>query len=158
VHVQFCNLDGTANDLSVLHEFFDSFKDLNPLPNMGGGGGGRNGQMMAPALQNKEGRPYDVTKRLWYEATVSGGVGGGEAGKYKSAYMKKSFSPEECAAVFKFMKSPSAGRWVGDGGRLVWRRGERYGASGGYFVLAEGFVMKLQYQCYWAIKSRTRAT
>ena len=155
VHVQFCNLDGTANDLSVLHEFFDSFKGLNPLSNMGGGGG-RNGQMMAPTLQNKEGRPYDVTKRLWYEATVSGGVGGGGSrGKYKSAYMKKSFSAEECAAVFKFMKTPDAGALgsvmaidsyggaVNDTARLA-----------DTSVSQRASVMKLQYQCYWRDKEQ----
>jgi FAD/FMN-containing dehydrogenase len=156
VHVQFCNLDGTTNDLSVLHEFFDSFKDLNPQPNAGGGGGGRNGQMMAPVLQNKEGRPYDVSKRHWYDATVAGGVGGGGSrGKYKSAYMKKSFSPEECAAVFKFMKSPSAGA-MGS----VMAVDSYGGAVNDTARLADtscsqrASVMKLQYQCYWRDKEQ----
>lgn len=147
MHAQFCNQDGTAKDVAVLHEFFDSFKDLNPVPSTGGG---RNGQAVAPALQNKEGRPYDVGYRHWYEATVNGGVGGGSRGKYKSAYMKQSFTAEECAAAYRLMKSPSAGALgsvmaIDSYGGAVNDRARLADTS----CSQRASVMKLQYQCYW---------
>jgi FAD/FMN-containing dehydrogenase len=149
MHAQFCNPDGTAKDVAVLHEFFDSFKDLNPLPNAGGGGG-RNAQAMAAPLRNLDGRPYDISYRHWYDATVSGGVGGGSRGKYKSAYMKQSFTAEECAAAYRFMKTPSAGA-LGS----VMAVDSYGGAVNDPARIADtacsqrASVMKLQYQCYW---------
>jgi len=104
--IQFCNPDGTASDLSVLHEFCNKFADLHPVFAQRGGGGGGGGGFRRDAALGTSTDPNQITRRAWIDATVGGGGGGGQRAKYKSAYMKQSFTSAECSAIFRFMNSP----------------------------------------------------
>ncbi len=47
--------------------------------------------------------PQMMTRHLWLEATVKGGGGGNQRAKYKSCYMKRSFTPSEAQCLYKHM-------------------------------------------------------
>lgn len=118
--VQFCNPDGTAKDLTVMNEFFDRFSDLGPEPYVSphvAGGGWRQQEGSSPPIRPlpRAGtyRSYMASSRPWIEATVNLGSGGygrgfggsGQRAKYKSSYMKETFTPQECATIYKFLTS-----------------------------------------------------
>jgi FAD/FMN-containing dehydrogenase len=139
VGVQFCNPDGTASDLSVLHEFFARFAAFNPVY----------GSQQSPGAHTP---PADwIGRRSWFDATLGGGGWGvGSRAKYKSAYMKQSFTAAESAAIFKYFNSPEIDA---QGSVLVI---DSYGgAINNHARLADtsvaqrSSIMKLQWQSYW---------
>jgi hypothetical protein len=146
--LQFCNPDGTASDLTVLHEFLARFAEFNPVYNQRGGGGGGGGRRDAPAGLSQD--PMQITHRPWIDATVGGGGGGGQRAKYKSAYMKESFTSAECSAVYRFMNSPDVDATGG-----IMAIDSYGGAANNHDRLLDtamaqrSSVMKLQYLCYW---------
>jgi FAD/FMN-containing dehydrogenase len=154
MHAQFCRPDGTASDLSVLHEFFDRFSKFNPavmLSSRQVTGKSATEIQTHDLTRHPAPSPYDVSLRPWLEATVAGGAsGGGTRAKYKSSYMKRSFVPEEAAAIYRFYS----------GGSVTARSSvisiDSYGGAVNQRRLAEdtaiaqrSSVMKLQWQCYW---------
>jgi FAD/FMN-containing dehydrogenase len=154
VHAQFCQPDGTARDLTVLHEFFDRFQRFSPVitvsarPSTG---------KSAADLQTRDltrrvvPSPYDVDISPWLEATIGGsGSGSGTRAKYKSSYMKRTFVPAEASAIFRFYSSGSlAAR------SSVISMDSYGGAINRPELVAQtampqrSSIMKLQWQCYW---------
>ncbi len=124
LHAQFCTPDGRAEDLSTLYEFFARFANF--------------------------GSP-EITRLPWFEATLAvGGSGGGARAKYKSAYMKASFTPAECAAIWHFFTSPELdprGSFLSvdsyDGAVNTPAR------IADTAIAQRASVLKLQWQCYW---------
>jgi FAD/FMN-containing dehydrogenase len=146
IGVQFCNPDGTTADLTVLHEFFARFAELNPTFGNQRQNGGPRDATVTP-LQD----PYQINRRPWIDAAAGGGGGGGSTrGKYKSAYMKRSFTSNEASAIYRFMTSPDVDP---RGATLAI---DSYGGAtntldraGDTSIVQRSSVMKLQYQCYW---------
>ncbi len=106
ISVQFCNPDGTCQDLRVLNEFLDLFHACKPIA----------GVPPSPAVvtdvqserknnatQQVCWAPQMMTHHLWLDATVKGGGGGTQRAKYKSCYMKRSFTPSEAQCLYKHM-------------------------------------------------------
>jgi FAD/FMN-containing dehydrogenase len=151
--VQFCNPDGTVEDLSVLHEFFDRFAELrpDPLPPDGNIRAGRSNESRPDAPPSGRYPFYEVTRRPWLDATIGEGGGGGPArAKYKSAYMKKTFTPAECSAIYRYLTSSDAGAHgavlaVDSYGGAV-NNPERVDDTA---INQRSSIMKLQWQCYW---------
>jgi FAD/FMN-containing dehydrogenase len=151
--VQFCNPDGTAEDLSVLHEFFDRFAELRPDPVSpeGAFSANRSGEVRKEAPATDKYQFYEVTRRPWLNATVGeGGGGGGSRAKYKSAYMKKTFTPAECSAIYRYLTSSDLGAHgavlaVDSYGGAV-NNPERINDTA---IVQRSSIMKLQWQCYW---------
>lgn len=99
-----------------------------------------------------------ATRRPWIDATVGGGGGGGQRAKYKSAYMKQSFTPAECSAIYRFMNSPD----LNQGGGIL--AIDSYGGAINNpdrvldtSIAQRSSVMKLQYLCYWRDKEQDAA-
>jgi FAD/FMN-containing dehydrogenase len=150
IYAQFCQPDGTANDLTVLHEFFDRFRAFNPsitapshharakLPQS------HTGSKNAPI-------PYSVRIRSWFEATMATGEGGGSnRAKYKSSYMKRTFTPTESKAIYRFYSGKSIAAQssvisIDSYGGAV----NRPQLANETSIAQRGSVMKLQWQCYW---------
>ena len=154
ISVQFCTPDGTTGDLSVLHEFFSRFEELAPtlvLPTKLDSANSSSTVNQHDPAAEKAKHPYDVTVRPWLDATLAdGGSGGGSRAKYKSAYMKQTFTPEECAAIWRYLKStdtnaPSAILAIDSYGGAV-NRPER-GADTA--IAQRSSILKLQWMCYW---------
>ena len=92
--VQYCNPDGTCSDLRVLNEFLALFHPCKPIVETS----------IIPAGQQACWAPQAMTHQRWFEVTVSGGGSGpNRRAKYKSTYMKKTFTKFEAACIFKHM-------------------------------------------------------
>jgi FAD/FMN-containing dehydrogenase len=138
IHAQLVNPDGTAKDISVLREFLDSFAKFEPEP-------------LPESANAAAGETYRIARRPWLNATLAGGgSGGGSRAKYKSAYMKKTFTPAECAAIYKYLNTPhldAHGLFLSIdsyGGAI--NRPERILDTAS---AQRSSIMKLQWQCYW---------
>ena len=112
--VQFCNPDGTCNDLKPLEEFFALFEECKPVTS----GAVKAPQAMddhAPQSTNAGDdvcllAKHTVTKRNWLEANVTGGGSGVEQRrKHKSTYMKGSFTKYETACIYKYLNMAMPG-------------------------------------------------
>jgi FAD/FMN-containing dehydrogenase len=134
IHAQFVNPDGTASDVSVLREFFDRFAQFGPV-----------------STKDSNHESYRITHRPWLNATLAGGgSGGGSRAKYKSAYMKQTFTPAECSAIYKYLTSPNIDAHgcflaVDSYGGAI-NRPERVLNTAS---AQRSSIMKLQWQCYW---------
>jgi FAD/FMN-containing dehydrogenase len=154
IHGQFCNPDGTTKDLSVLHEFFDRFNDLNPdpvLPTRTAADYHASTSADHDVAVGGERNRYVVDHSYWLDSTVSVNIGGSVRTKYKSAYMKHTFTPAECSAIFRSQTSPEA---RAHGGTLSINS---YGGAINKPELVEetsivqrNSVMKLQWVTTWA--------
>jgi len=109
--VQFCNPDGTCNDLTVLNEYLDLFLDC----------GGQtttvkpasmHGMAKAQSVSHGSTDPshteclgeHTVRRREWLAATADdAGSHGGYRAKYKSVYMKRGFTEAEARCIYKHM-------------------------------------------------------
>ncbi len=151
MHIQFCQPDGTARDLTVLNEFLDRMRPFGPqmrtYPHWPTAKAMRNAARPAAARQQ-----YHARTLPWLDATLGGGggFGGGSRAKYKSAYMKRTFTPAECAAIYRFYSSGS----LAAGSSVISM--DSYGGAINKPQLAattavpqRASVMKLQWQCYW---------
>ena len=150
--IQFCNTDGTCNDLTLLREFLVRFGDC----------GGEIGPHV-PSVIAEEAHPgkakevclgsMTVNRRDWLDATQrNSGSGAASRAKYKSAHMKRNFTREECGVMYRHMT-----RKIGDvnlrssvveidshGGAI-----NRAGLADETAVFQRSTVLKLQYQTYW---------
>ncbi|WP_255550718.1 FAD-binding oxidoreductase [Granulicella sp. dw_53] len=150
MHVQFCNPDGTASNLSVLQEFFQRFAEFDSTQSGPSAPGSTTStQRTTPAGSPND--PYQIVRRPWLEATLAGGgSGGGIRAKYKSAYMKKTFTSAESSAIYKYLTSPQ----IDSHGSVLAIDG--YGGATNISDRAHdtampqrSSIMKLQWQCYW---------
>lgn len=156
ISAQFCNPDGTCNDPRVLNEFLDLFQPCNPTA-------GPAADEHARAAANLSGHhhaaahmacssPHSITRSPWLDATISGGVGTGHRGKYKSSNMKRNFSPAEVRSIYKHLTREIPGVDLQGSILAVDSYG---GAINSPQMIAEtaipqrSTVMKLQFQTYW---------
>ena len=159
VGAQFCNPDGGVSDLAPFHEFFACFKEFEPvvtLPTkLNSGNSSSTIDQHDPAADRAK-HSYDVNIMPWLDATLAGGgSGGGTRSKYKSAYMKQTFTPEECRAIYKYLSSDSID---GHGSVLAI---DSYGGAinnpdraADTSIAQRSSIMKLQWQCYWREKDQ----
>ncbi|MBS1822747.1 MAG: FAD-binding oxidoreductase [Acidobacteria bacterium] len=159
ISVQFCNPDGTCNDLAPLNEFVDLFQPCKPVV-------AKTEPMEArhtPAAGKSEivtkpdgtplpcSGPHMMNRQPWFDATVRGGFGGGTRAKYKSSYMKRTFTSYEAKVIYKHLNRTFPGAEVG--GVLAV---DSYGGAVNKPGLAESTsipqrasILKLQFQTYW---------
>ena len=152
ISLQFCNPDGTCNDLSVVREFLDLFKPFAAAPATAGAPRDKN--VPAPVARRGRGaggRP--MMRRLWLDATVRGGGGdGGSRAKYKSCYMKRNFTSDEAKCLYRHLTRTVTGK---DLSGFVLGVDSYGGATNRSQMAADtaicqrASVMKLQYQSYW---------
>ncbi len=149
IYAQFCQPDGTANDLTVLYEFFDRFRAFSPRIM-----GPHHAPAKTPPQQAASKDPsarYHVDVRPWFEATIAMGEGGGSSrAKYKSAYMKQTFTPAESKTIYRFFSGSSLAAQssvisIDSYGGAINRPQLAKETS----IAQRGSVMKLQWQCYW---------
>jgi hypothetical protein len=159
ISAQFCNLDGTCDDLRVLNEFIDLFKPCKPVAAEPQPMDSRHTPKATDAriLTKPDGTPLPcsdsqhMNRTSWYEVTVHGGVGGGIRAKYKSSYMKRTFTSAEASAIYKHLHREIPGAELS--GILAV---DSYGGAVNRPELAaetsipqRASVMKLQFQTYW---------
>lgn len=156
--IQFCNPDGTCQDLRVLHEFLDMFRPFHPIAgtpaNMASATRGR------PKMLHNSGAVldediYHISRHLWLNATVHEGGGGGDGetrAKYKSSYMKRHFTSAEIACCYKHLRRDQPGADMRGFTLAV----DSYGGAINRMKLAEhtsvvqrSSVMKLQFMAMW---------
>lgn len=106
--VQFCNPDGTCNDLTVLNEYLDRFSHCGGVTT-GTGPAATHGVPIGHSANRDPGieeclGTYTVRRKNWLSATADNAGGpGGSRGKYKSVYMKRSFTEAEARCIYKHM-------------------------------------------------------
>lgn len=152
ISLQFCNPDGTCNDVSVVNDFLDRFAPckpsaVSPTPSME-----RTIPRVPSADQPCVAGQHPMTRRLWLDATIEEGGGGGHRAKYKSAYMKRNFTTAEAKCIYKHLSNDV---------KEVDLRGyvmsvDSYGGAINQSRLAaetsawqRSSIMKLQNQFYW---------
>jgi Berberine and berberine like/FAD binding domain len=150
--LQFCNPDGTCNDLSVVNEFLNLFSSCNPSSGAPASGGER---AIAHASVTGEAcaGQHPMSRRLWLDATIGdGGSEGSGRAKYKSAYMKSNFTTEEAKCMYQHMTRDVPGVDL----RGFFLAIDSYGGATNRSQLAEetsiwqrSSIMKLQFQSYW---------
>jgi hypothetical protein len=150
MHVQFCQPDGTVEDLSVLREFLAKFDSFDPVlvssPRAEYGNSIARQGASQPASST-----FKPVRIQWLEAAISDRSGGdGARAKYKSAYMKRSFVSAEARALYRFYSGDSITA------RSSVVSIDSYGGAVNRPELAaetaiaqRSSVMKLQWQCYW---------
>lgn len=152
ISLQFCNPDGTCQDLSVANEFLDLFQDCNPTPQHSMI---RNHQVIPASVSTQTPCPgqHALTRQPWLDATINGAGGGHSSrAKYKSAYMKENFSASEAKCIYKHLKRTIPGVNLRGAVLAVDSYG---GAVNRPSLLSEtsvshrSSIMKLQYQSYW---------
>ena len=151
--LQFCNPDGTCQDVRVVNEFLDLFSSCKPNPG-------------TPALSTDrpvahgpsadeacaEGQ-HPMFRRTYIDATIGGGGGGGSGrAKYKSAHMRTNFTAEEAKSIYKHMTRDVPGVDL----RGFYMAVDSYGGAVNQSHLVEETsiwqrtsIMKLQFQSYW---------
>lgn len=145
IHVQFCQPDGTVDDLSILHEFLARFNQFHPVAMTSPWG-------RRPSMpKSSPSDPYDFVRMPWLESAISDhSGGGGMRAKYKSAYMKRNFVPAEARAMYRFYTGNSVTAIssvvsIDSYGGAV-NRPELAATTS---IAQRSSVMKLQWQCYW---------
>ena len=159
ISAQFCNPDGTCDDLTVLNEFIDLFQPCKPVAAKPQTMDSRHTAEAGKAaiLTKPDGTPlpcsgpHNIDRASWYDVTVHGGVGGGTRAKYKSSYMKRTFTSAEARTIYKHLHREIPG--VKLSGILAV---DSYGGAINRPELANetsipqrASVMKLQFQTYW---------
>jgi hypothetical protein len=93
----------------VLNDFLERFHVCSPVPTKGA----PPGYGPAPARGVGEvicSRPHKVTRHAWLSATQSlNGSGPNQRGKYKSAYVKRSFTAREAQRMYAHLTKTVAG-------------------------------------------------
>ena len=151
ISAQFCNPDGSCKDLSVLNEFLDLFTPCKPDEKtvMAPGSGVAAQTHIDPKFCSG---PHQLTHHRWYDITVAGGISGSGRGKYKSCYMKRTFTSAEAACIYKHLTRDVPGLDLHASYLAV----DSYGGATNRKEMIEATsipqrasVMKLQWQSYW---------
>lgn len=157
--LQYCDKDGTANDLTVYKEFIDNFSKFQPKeleifspPNI------------IPVCPSRgasneilHGLPGSHRKMDWLYATQTyNASGANQRGKYKSSYMKGNFKAQEIDKLYEYLTTNPNDVNIDLTQSLV--QIDSYGGKINTFfqnelnptsVTQRSSVMKLQYQSYW---------
>lgn len=162
IGLQFTNYDGTVKDLSVVNDFLDRFQSCKPIAeaptgyNPHGepprpGNGGQRERLVGDTVCYGE---HQMLKQSWIEANVGSQGGSGlivgppRRAKYKSCYMKESFTEAEAAALYTMLSGPDAKGLivaVDSYGGAVNNPARMHDTA----IPQRSSVMKLQYQTYW---------
>jgi FAD/FMN-containing dehydrogenase len=146
LNVQFCQPDGTVNDLSVLDEFLARFNPFHPFAMPP-----RWMRSLQSTSKSSTSQPYESVRMSWLESAISDrGGGGGARAKYKSCYMKRNFVPAEARTIYRFysgnsITAASSVISIDSYGGAV-NRPELVASTA---IAQRSSVMKLQWQCYW---------
>ena len=157
IGTQMACMDGSGRELAVVNDFLDRFQHCKPLAEappdwhaQQGGGQGRGFQRVPPGDSACYGE-RTIERASWIEASTNGsggGLGGGSRAKYKSAYMKKTFTEAEALALYTLLTD--------DVSRGLVVAVDSYGGATNNparardtAVAQRSSVMKLQYQTYW---------
>ncbi|WP_031498666.1 FAD-dependent oxidoreductase [Bryobacter aggregatus] len=156
--VQFCNPDGSCDDLKPLHEFLELFRPCEPRAAIAG-------QPEKDRIPKVDLRAetcsvsQNVNQTPWLDATIGRGSGGGGASraKYKSSHMKKNFSEAEAKVFYQHLTRMVPG--VDLRGSLV--AVDAYGGATNRPEMARqtsnwqrSSILKLQFQSYWNRKEQ----
>ncbi|WP_446744573.1 FAD-dependent oxidoreductase [Silvibacterium acidisoli] len=152
---QFCNPNGRADDLKVFEEFLGRFEKFTRAEAKIRVNADRQMVQPQPATPpNTDGHgSFDIQKRQWLEATISGSGGGGSGrASYKSSYMKKNFSDQEARCIYRHFTRKVEGidprgmvLAVDSYGGAANKRGTAEETS----ICQRDSVMKLQWENYW---------
>lgn len=142
--VQFCNPDGSCSDLKVLDEFLALFHPCKSIVESSSG----------PAGEQACWGPQMMTHQRWLDVTLAGGGSGpSRRAKYKSTYMKKSFTKSEAACLFKHMTRTIPGVNLNGSMLLI----DSYGGAINRKEMMKqtaipqrASAMKLQFISYWS--------
>lgn len=141
--LQFCQPDGTVSDTSVLQEFLNRFEKFQPTSRLRG---------MGKSSAAKQAAHHYNFERVAWLASATGDRSGSrqERAKYKSAYMKRNFTPAEAQTLYRFYSSNSLTARssvvaIDSYGGAV----NRPGIAGETAIAQRSSIMKLQWQCYW---------
>jgi FAD/FMN-containing dehydrogenase len=143
IHTQFCNPNGTARDAKVFDEYLALFDSCQPAQT----------SPATPSPAQAFG-PHRMMRDLWSDTSAAGGSRRGTTrAKYKSAYMKKAYTPREIKVLYKHLTRSMPGIDLTHsvleidsyGGAM--NRKERQDDT---VAFQRSSVMKLQYQTYWA--------
>jgi FAD/FMN-containing dehydrogenase len=156
ISIQFCNRDGTCNDQKVLNEFLALFQPCDPVqttPATAAVTGGERAIHHA-APENCWGQQM-MSRHLWLDANVrggGGGAGGEQRAKYKSCYMKRSFTSAEAACLYKHLTRTMPGIDLSRSTVAA----DSYGGATNKKELIDttaipqrASIMKLQFLTYW---------
>jgi hypothetical protein len=154
------NSEPNTRNVDLLTNFLDLFQTCKPLAEAPVGytgednrraNGGYGMFLRPPAGDSVCYGEHILSRSSWIEATVeeSGlSIGGGARAKYKSAYMKKAFTPAESLALYKQL--------TGENSRGLILAIDSYGGTTNNLdrakdtaIAQRSSVMKLQYQTYW---------
>jgi hypothetical protein len=150
--LQFCNPDGSCDDLKPLEEFLDLFQGFSPLAARASAAGERRFAQRSPTARQSLGQ-YDIDRLLWLEATI-GDSGSGHSGRaaYKSCYMKQNFTRAEAQCIYKQLTRTIPGVDLRGSVMAV----DAYGGAVNAKELADvtsvwqrSSIMKVQFQQYW---------
>lgn len=149
--VQFCNPDGTCQDLSVLHDFLDRFGPCAPVAARATTPGLPRPRLGGDVLCSA---PHSVIRYDWLVATQTlNGSGPNQRGKYKSAYMKRGFTAHEADRIYAHLTRDMPGAdlrqsllQVDSYGGAINRSDRLHDTA----VHQRDSIMKLQYQTYWS--------
>jgi N-acylhexosamine oxidase len=161
-YIQYCQSDGTAKDLSVLEEFLNRFSSLGAsiLPMRHTTIGQARGVGHSGA--NRKNTPLDprgITIRPWLDATIGGGASGAPTrSKYKSSYMKRTFTAAEASTIYRFYHSDQVAAHdsvvsIDSYGGAI----NRPGLAQHTAIAQRSSIMKLQWQCYWHDEAEDQA-
>jgi hypothetical protein len=150
--LQFCNPDGSCDDLKPLKEFLDLFQSFGPLETRASAAGEKRFAQRRPAVNQTLG-PYGIDRLLWLEATI-GDSGSGHSGRaaYKSCYMKQNFTRAEAKCIFKQLTRTVPGVDLRGSVMAVDSYGGAVNAKGLADVTSvwqRSSIMKVQFQQYW---------
>ena len=159
ISAQFCNPDGSVSDLAAFHEFLARFKEVTPtvsLPTRLNSANSSSTIDQHDPAADRARHSYDVNILPWLDATLAdGGSGGGTRSKYKSAYMKRTFTPNECSAIYKYLTSSD----LDSHGSVL--AIDSYGGAINHpdraadtSIAQRSSILKLQWQCYWREKEQ----
>ncbi len=152
VSLQFCNPDGTCDDLKPLDEFLDLFQEFGPVEKRASTPGDQRFAPRSPNARQHTGK-YPIDRILWLDAAI-GDSGSGHAGRaaYKSCYMKQNFTQREAKCIFKYLTLTPPGvdlrgsiMAVDSYGGAVNKKGTAEASS----VWQRASIMKVQFQQYW---------
>lgn len=162
--VQYTDRDGKLNHTAPFNDFYRRIKQVTQpqLLNTYLPGGGHLPHIPHRSPPKNTGSLPEHTQAMdWLYATQTlNGSGSNQRGKYKSAYMKRNFSPAECKAIHQHLTSDPDNQDLAQsllqvdsyGGAINHRSPGNNGfdpADNQTAVPQRASVMKLQYQSYW---------
>ncbi|GGH06130.1 FAD-dependent oxidoreductase [Silvibacterium dinghuense] len=145
MYIQFCQPNGITEDCSVLSEFLKRFEPFKPVSEITSTDAGDAAKQTTNSYHFERGRiPWLIS--------ATGNRSGGERtrAKYKSAYMKRTFTAQEAQTIYRFYTDSSRTAFSSSlaidsyGGAI--NRTELLGESA---IAQRSSIMKLQWECHW---------